>query len=152
MNREQLKTKIRQSGLKCTPKRLAVLEYLVKAHRPVSTAEIIQTLQNTAINPVTIYRILESFVEKKIVRPVNHHKRHRLYEAHMEANCQVNHAHFACVQCDQILCLEENQLQITSVSLPPGFQMEQAHLQIEGTCPRCNPQQPVPPVKNPASP
>jgi len=138
MDIDRLKEKIRNCGLKCTPTRLAVLEYLVKAHRPVSTQEIIQELKGTAINEVTIYRILESFVEKKIIHPVEHRNRHRLYEAHIEENCQVNHAHFACVQCDKILCMEENMLQITSIPLPPGFQMQQVRLQIEGICPMCN--------------
>lgn len=146
MDIEQLKATIRQSGLKCTSKRLAVLEYLVKAHRPVSTLEVIQELKEMSINEVTIYRILESFVEKKIIRPVDHHKRHRLYEAHMEQNGQANHAHFTCLQCDQILCLEEKRLKITSLPLPSGFQMKQAHLQIEGICPQCTTAQPLAPA------
>ena len=139
MNIDQLKEKIRKSGLKCTATRLAVLQYLVTAHRPISTQEIIQNLKDTAINEVTIYRILESFVEKKLITPVDHWNRHRLYEAHMEKNCQINHAHFSCQQCETILCIEENTLQISTIPLPAGFQLKQVRLQIEGICPECNP-------------
>ncbi|MBF0276754.1 MAG: transcriptional repressor [SAR324 cluster bacterium] len=137
MNVDLLKDKIRNCGLKCTATRLAVLEYLVTVHRPVSTQEIIQNLKETAINEVTIYRILESFVEKKLITPVDHWNRHRLYEAHMEKSCQVNHAHFSCQQCETVLCIEENTLQISTIPLPPGFQLKQVRLQIEGICPNC---------------
>lgn len=138
MEVELLKKKIRDCGLKCTPTRLAVLQYLVKAHRPVSTREIIQNLKDTAIDKVTIYRILESFVVKDLITPVAHRDRRRLYEAHMEANCQLNHSHFNCLLCGHVSCIEKNTLQIATLPLPDGFQLKQVRLQIEGICPDCS--------------
>lgn len=138
MDLELLKKKIRDCGLKCTPTRLAVLQFLVKAHRPVSTREVIHNLKDTAIDKVTIYRILESFVGKNLITPVEHRGRRRLYEAHMEANCQVNHSHFNCLLCGSVSCMEKNTLQIATLPLPAGFQLKQVRLQIEGICPDCS--------------
>ena len=138
MENNVLKKKIRDCGLKCTPTRLAVLQYLVKAHRPVSTQEIIQNLKDTVIDKVTIYRILENFVDKHLITTVEHWDRRRLYEAHMEANCLVNHSHFSCLHCGSVSCIEKNTLQIATLPLPSGFQLKQVRLQIEGICPHCS--------------
>ncbi len=139
MEIQQLKQMIRDTGLKCTSTRLAVLQFLVDIHRPVSIQEVIQNLKDTSINEVTVYRILDSFVEKKLVQQVDHWDRHRLYEAHLEEGCQSNHAHFSCRECGQVLCLEDSgSWQLATVVLPPGYVANQIRFQIEGICPQCN--------------
>lgn len=139
MKTEELKQLIRNNGLKCTPTRVAVLAYLAEAHRPVAAQEIIRHLKDFAINEVTIYRILDSFVDCKLASRVESVGRRRLYEVHLLDGCQVNHAHFSCSQCGAVSCLEEmGTLQIATMILPAGYQMEQLNLQIQGVCPECS--------------
>ena len=63
---------IRRAGLKCTQARLQVLAMLLDQREVLSADEIYQKLLQTGatLNFSTVYRILESFTEKKLTEKV----------------------------------------------------------------------------------
>lgn len=63
---------IRQAGLKCTPGRVQVLELLLSQQEVLSADEVFETLrqEGATLNFSTVYRILESFTEKKLTEKV----------------------------------------------------------------------------------
>lgn len=63
---------IRQSGLKCTPARVQVLQPLLTQQEVLSADEVFEKLLQggAKLNFSTVYRILESFTEKKLTEKV----------------------------------------------------------------------------------
>lgn len=63
---------IRQSGLKCTPARVQVLQLLLTQQEVLSADEVFEKLLQAGakLNFSTVYRILESFTEKKLTEKV----------------------------------------------------------------------------------
>ena len=47
----------------------------------------------------------------------------------------INHIHFTCTRCGKTYCLED--FAIPVVTLPQGFQTEEAEYIVKGTCPNC---------------
>lgn len=72
-NRQELRDRIIQSGLKATLQRIVILEALVARHGAHPTAEeVFQQLQinNPGISLGTVYKTLDSFVEADLVSQV----------------------------------------------------------------------------------
>lgn len=63
---------IRQTGLKCTPARVQVLQLLLSQQEVLSADEVFEKLrqEGATLNFSTVYRILESFTEKKLTEKV----------------------------------------------------------------------------------
>ena len=63
---------IRQTGLKCTPARVQVLELLLSQQEVLSADEVFERLRQLGakLNFSTVYRILENFTEKKLTEKV----------------------------------------------------------------------------------
>lgn len=63
---------IRQTGLKCTSARIQVLQLLLAQQEVLSADEVFEKLHQDGakLNCSTVYRILESFTEKKLTEKV----------------------------------------------------------------------------------
>ena len=63
---------IRQTGLKCTSARIQVLQLLLAQQEVLSADEVFEKLHQAGakLNFSTVYRILESFTEKKLTEKV----------------------------------------------------------------------------------
>ena len=63
---------IRQTGLKCTSARIQVLQLLLAQQEVLSADEVFEKLHQDGakLNFSTVYRILESFTEKKLTEKV----------------------------------------------------------------------------------
>jgi Fur family ferric uptake transcriptional regulator len=81
-----------------TQSRCDVLCILSKSQHPMSVAELKQTLGKSSPNVVTIYRMLESFLDKGIVRRVPL----RSSEALFEFTGFGDHHHISCIECHKI--------------------------------------------------
>ena len=102
----------------------------------MSQEEIAAEIGAEAPNKVTIYRALESFVEKDIV-----HKaflQDRTWHFELGHNCSEHqcHPHCSCTGCGQTHCM-------TGVSVPMaencgGYVIEHQRVQLEGLCPKCS--------------
>lgn len=121
-------------GLKVTPQRIAILEAVtVLKNHPTAdkiSEYVRQRHPNIAIG--TIYKILETFVEKKIIRKVKTENDIMRYDAVKE-----RHHHIYCTECDEIQDyfdeeldqLLENYFKTKHI---PNFRIEDVKLQIIG--------------------
>ncbi len=93
-----LKERLVHEGLKVTPQRMGVLEAVQTLHHP-SAEEILVYIREhyPSISTGTVYNILDSFVDKKLVRKVKTDKGLMRYDAVME-----HHHHLYCSECDRI--------------------------------------------------
>ncbi|MCH8557300.1 MAG: transcriptional repressor [Balneolia bacterium] len=144
MEREQRHKEILHNhNLKATRIRLRVMELLTGSDVAMSHAQISELLDDETIDKVTLYRTLNSFVEKGLAHKVATEDRNWLYaiyddHAHNHKNSSHNHAHFICDDCEKIYCfpIDEKLLSINRQNLH-GFEIKQQEIRLHGRCPVC---------------
>ena len=128
---------LREAKLRCTRGRVAILEILSAAKRPLTREQITSELGKSGLNKVTIYRALERFVKVGLV-----HKaflQARTWHFELADNCTKSqcHPHFTCTDCGTTHCLTEVSLPMAK-SPHKGFVVDRQRVQLEGLCPECN--------------
>lgn len=95
---DELREKLVNEGFKVTPQRIGVLD-AVKALNHPSADQILEYIKehHPAISTGTVYNILESFVDKGLIRKVKTDKGSMRYDAILES-----HHHLYCSECDKI--------------------------------------------------
>jgi Fe2+ or Zn2+ uptake regulation protein len=96
MKQPDIRGLLKTAGFKATPSRLAILEVLAHEEKPFAVHELEQRLKGK-INEVTLYRALEAFAAKGIVRRVDLGHDHTHYELE-----QKHHHHFVCITCGEV--------------------------------------------------
>ena len=89
----------RSAGFRATKPRLLLLEFLRKAQYPLSIQEIAKSLGRKNVDQVTLYRILDAFKQKGIVREVNFQGERPRYELTDTKN---DHHHIVCTNCHKL--------------------------------------------------
>jgi Fur family transcriptional regulator, ferric uptake regulator len=138
MNELQIEKTLRDSGLKKTTVRIAVLRHLSDSSNALSQPEF-EAFFKGQENRVTVYRVLRDLEEKGLI--------HRVYDVEGIArfalcrSCNEHthndeHIHFNCVACKNVFCLED--INLTIPVLPSGFKINMIHFTVEGICEKCN--------------
>lgn len=130
---------IKKAGLSLTEARKLILDIFISSPTALSHNDI-ENLMPEGFDRVTVYRTLQTFVQKGIVHHVPTTDNTILY-ALCKEECQSghhhdNHVHFICTSCQTTNCLEE--VTVPLVRLPKGFQLKKAEMVIEGICDACN--------------
>lgn len=99
MKSEDIRKSLIEKGLKITPQRLAVLEAVIELGNHPTADKITEFIKRNHPNIAvgTIYKTLETFVEKKLVRRVKTDKDFMRYDAILE-----KHHHLYCAKSDRI--------------------------------------------------
>ena len=116
---EAVKTRIRDSGLRCTAARLAVMDHLESAAGPRTHAEVSEALADLGFDRATIYRNLTELTEKKLVSRVelgDHVWRFEIKRTGGHGAAGEDHPHFLCTTCGEISCLDDVRVAITPKS------------------------------------
>lgn len=129
---------LKSCNLRVTKSRESVLGFFVQQQFAIPHAEVELELED--LDRVTIYRTLNTFLEKGILHEVNDGSgavKYALCAEHChDGHHHDNHVHFRCTKCEQTSCLES--LSIPKIDLPAGYAFKQANLLIEGTCNLCS--------------
>jgi len=122
------------NGLKVTPQRIAVLEAIVKLNNHPPADQVIEFIQKNHPNIAvgTVYKILETLVEKKIIKKVKTDKDIMRYDAITE-----NHHHLYYTDTDKIEDYFDEKLNnmlenYFAKKKIPDFQIDEIKLQIIG--------------------
>lgn len=128
-----------EKGLKLTPIRRKVLEFLLKEHRALGAYAILDLLQQDGFkpHPAAAYRALDFLAENGFV-----HRIERLNAFVACAHPSQSHtpAFMICRECDTVA---EAQLAPTKAALgkaasATGFKIEKVVVEAEGICPDCS--------------
>jgi Fur family ferric uptake transcriptional regulator len=89
---------------------------------------------------VTVYRTLQTFLEKGLIHSIPSPDNSLRY-ALCKEGCSAgqhhdDHVHFMCISCGATVCLEE--VTIPPIKLPGGYVAEQVEMLISGVCKSCN--------------
>lgn len=131
------KTELREADLKATPIRLAVLKLLETADKPLDVATIRLELKKSGIkaDPATVFRMMNSFSGKGIVREVNFQESKLRYE-HAAKD---DHHHLVCEKCSGIEDLSDCNIKALEkdIEKKKGFQVNNHSLEFFGLCQKC---------------
>jgi len=125
-------------GLKLTAPRLAVLEILGNAARALRAGEILEAIRaHRRVNKVTVYRILEDFARRGMVRRLSLDGRVNHYELACEHHPP--HPHFQCRNCREVQCLDPTPLSRVWSELrgPVGNRADHIDIRVQGLCHKC---------------
>lgn len=83
MNKESFKIRLRNKGLKATPRRLSILEAIITLNNHPTAEEIIRFIRsrNLNISTATVYKALEILVARKVIIKVETEKNIIRYDA-----------------------------------------------------------------------
>lgn len=135
MRKEKHGLDLKDSNLKVTPQRIAVLEALniLKNHPTADKIKeyVVKNHPNIAVG--TIYKTLETFVEKGLVKKVKTEKDVMRYDAILE-----NHHHLYCEDTERIEDFFDDELdgiidKYFQKKKIPNFKVKDIKLQIIGT-------------------
>ncbi len=130
---------LKRNQLSVTGSRQKILELFRHSDGALAHADI-EKNTTEQFDRVTIYRTLQTFVEKGIVHTIPTADNSVLYalckDDCSEGHHHDNHVHFICDNCSTTYCLEHTAT--PKVEVPLGFQTKQTDVIMSGTCNKCN--------------
>jgi Fur family ferric uptake transcriptional regulator len=137
---DELRERIRASGLRVTSPRVAVLQRLLQATAPVSHGELAEALASQW-DRATIYRNLTDLTDAGLLRRTDvgdHVWRFELRSDDGGAHEDNKHPHFVCDECGDVQCLPEEMVELhSSRGAPKALKGREVEIQLKGRCERC---------------
>jgi Fur family peroxide stress response transcriptional regulator len=134
MNNEIFRNQLSERGLKVTPQRVAIYEAVVKLKNHPTAENIIDyTKKNHPnISVGTVYKVLDSLVENRLLKKVKNEKDVMRYDAILQ-----QHHHLYCNETERIEDFEDPELdrlitQYFQKKKVKGFKVKDITLQITG--------------------
>jgi len=139
VERERLRARIRDAGLRCTAARLAVLGALAHSESPVTHADIVVTLAPRGFDRATVYRNLVELNEAGLLSRVDLGDHVWRFELRSDDPNQADeHPHFVCTECGEVSCLVGVEVKLTPTSGTKRKHVgEVTEVLLKGRCPRC---------------
>lgn len=126
-------------GLKITPQRIAILEAIYNLNNHPTAGNIIAYIREMHPNIATgtVYKVLETLVEKSIIKKVKTDKEIIRYDGIIK-----KHHHLYCTECDLIEDYQDEELdkfleKHFKNRRIKGFKIEDVVLQIRGKFDKC---------------
>lgn len=136
---ETINETLRKSQLSLTDSRKKILELFLQSGGALAHADV-EKQTGTLFDRVTIYRTLQTFVEKGIIHTIptadNSVKYALCVDACSEGHHHDKHVHFVCDDCHTTFCLQH--VEVPAIRLPGGFAGKQTDVIISGVCGNCN--------------
>ena len=138
----QINDILRKNQLSVTGSRKRILELFLMSNGALAHSDI-ERKTGEKFDRVTVYRTLQTFLEKGIIHTIPTPDNTVLY-ALCKDNCSEghhhdNHVHFVCHKCNITTCLPD--VTIPEVKLPKGFFPEEFQMVVTGLCKECRRQQ-----------
>ncbi len=134
MTINEIRDKLIEKGLKVTPQRIAILEAILKLNNHPTAENVIEYIRKSHPNvaTATVYKVLDTLVDKKLLNRVKTDKDVMKYDAVMES-----HHHLYCSDSDRIEDYHDNELnelleKYFEKKGIPDFKIEDIKLQIIG--------------------
>src|SRR5881396_1124489 len=129
---------LKKNQLSVTDSRKKILELFMRTDGALAHADI-EHHSGTEFDRVTIYRTLQTFVDKGIIHAIptaDNSVRYALCKDNCrEGHHHDNHIHFICIKCGSTLCLED--VSVPEVRLPKGFISSETEVVVKGICNDC---------------
>ncbi|HVG40166.1 MAG TPA: transcriptional repressor [Chitinophagaceae bacterium] len=130
---------LKRNQLSVTESRTRILELFLTKNGALAHGDI-EKKAGEKFDRVTVYRTLQSFLDKGIIHSIptaDNSVRYALCKDECtEGHHHDNHIHFICKNCGLTTCLDE--VHIPEVKLPEGFKAQQIEMVVSGKCKDCS--------------
>jgi len=126
--------KYRDIGIKLTPQRIAILDYLEGNKDHPSADDIYKAVSKkyTTMSIATVYTTLAALREKGTIIELTSDPDKKRYDPTTE-----NHNHLICISCKRIVDIPgDHQLDLPE-SAKQNFTVIKSHVEVHGFCPEC---------------
>jgi Fur family peroxide stress response transcriptional regulator len=136
MNPEAIKLSLKGSGLRCTPQRFAVMEFLTKHNMHPTAAEIFAAVNRVdpRCSRATTYNNLRDLVQAGLVREVAVEGRAARFDAK-----GMRHHHFICDRCGKVEDIEWYNVPRSASDALGKRVLRECELIFRGLCTTCAP-------------
>lgn len=108
------KESLRGAGLRATAARVAVIRRLADVGKPQSHAEMVHALGDSGFDQSTLFRCLNELADANLVARLDLGDQLRRFElAKQDGAGEAEHAHFMCVDCGTLTCLDGFAFKVT---------------------------------------
>lgn len=129
---------LRKKHLSITDSRKKILSLFLNSHDALAHGDI-ERKAGEKFDRVTVYRTLQTFVEKGIVHTIPTAENSVLYALCKDCDEEHHyddHVHFVCRKCHTTICLDN--IVSPQIELPQGYVAENVQVVINGICKNCN--------------
>ncbi|ANE51666.1 Fur family transcriptional regulator [Flavisolibacter tropicus] len=129
---------LRRNHLSVTDSRKKILSLFLQ-HKDALTHGDIEKKAGEKFDRVTIYRTLQTFVEKGIIHSIptsDNAVRYALCKDCTEGHHHDDHVHFMCDNCNATICLDN--VVSPKMELPAGYVANDVQVVIHGICKECS--------------
>ena len=134
----QVEAILKKNHLSVTDSRQKIMQLFLNSNGALAHADI-EKRTGESFDRVTVYRTLQSFVEKGIIHLIptrdNSIKYALCKDDCEEGHHHDNHVHFICDECHKTICLDD--VTVPQVKLPKGFTPQHAEMVVNGICEDC---------------
>jgi len=128
---------LRRRHLSVTDSRRKILSLFLNSHDALTHGDI-ESKAGEKFDRVTVYRTLQTFVEKGIIHTIptsDNSIRYALCKDCEEGHHHDDHVHFVCSNCERTICLDD--VVSPQINLPPGYHAQNIQVLIYGVCRDC---------------
>jgi Fur family ferric uptake transcriptional regulator len=121
--------------LKATRSRLALLQILQEAEKPLAVHDILNRTKEKSADQATIYRTLKELKEANIIRQIDFQHGH----AHYELTSRGDHHHLVCEKCRKVEDINDCSIPAIQKKIrgENGFLVRRHSLEFFGLCKKC---------------
>jgi Fur family transcriptional regulator, ferric uptake regulator len=109
---EDARNAIRTAGLRSTTSRVAVLQLVSTAGKPVSHADVAEVLVPQGFDKSTLYRCLVELADAGLLARLDAGDHAWRFEMRGAEHKSADHPHFVCIDCGQVTCLPDIEVKI----------------------------------------
>lgn len=129
---------LRRNSLSVTESRKKILNLFLNVQGALAHGDI-EKKAGEKFDRVTVYRTLQTFVEKGIIHTIpttDNSVRYALCKDNCsEGHHHDDHVHFICLQCGATLCLED--VVVPEIKMSRGFSVYEIEVVAKGICLDC---------------
>ena len=133
-----IKEILKRSQLSVTASREKILHLFLEQTGALAHGDI-EKRAGEKFDRVTVYRTLQTFVEKGIIHTIptaDNSIRYALCKDDCaEGHHHDQHIHFVCTNCKNTYCLDD--IVTPEIKLPKGYSTEHIEVVVEGICKNC---------------
>ena len=128
---------LRRKSLSITDSRKKILSLFLATPDALAHGDI-EKKAGEKFDRVTVYRTLQTFVEKGIIHAIptsDNSVRYALCKDCAEGHHHDDHVHFVCSNCQKTICLDD--VVSPKIDLPAGYVADTVQVVINGVCKDC---------------
>ena len=130
---------LKRNSLSITGSRKKILQLFLEEAGALAHGDI-EKKAGKKFDRVTIYRTLQTFVDKGIIHTIptaDNSIRYALCKDECsEGHHHDHHIHFVCNNCNKTYCLDD--VVTPEIKIPKGYTPTQVEVVVEGVCKNCN--------------